>query len=184
MDPDRSNPATRKSNPAADVQSVNVLVVDDDPAVLMLLEETLVDAGYNVKSARSGDEAVDTIAQFQPDLVLLDINMPRMDGIEACAAIRQRCGDGFPIVMVTSVDDAMSIQSAFDAGASDFILKPINWPLFQRRMESIIRQWQRMAELDENHKRLTTLQRVAPEQVMLVSRNGVVIEDQIGRGVV
>ena len=79
--------------------------------------------------------------------------------------------------MVTSVDDAMSIQSAFEAGASDFILKPINWPLFQRRMEFIIAEWRHAADLNESNKRLEALQRIAPEQVMLVSRNGVIIED-------
>ncbi len=157
--------------------SAQVLVVDDDPAVLMLLEETLLEAGFSVRSARSGDEAVDACKDFEPDLALLDINMPNMDGIEACREIRKLCGDDFPIVMVTSVDDAMSIQSAFDAGASDFILKPINWPLFQRRMESIIVEWRRAAELNENQQRIAALQRVAPEQAMLVSRNGVVIED-------
>ncbi len=158
-------------------RAAQVLVVDDDPAVLMLLEETLLEAGFAVRSARSGDEAVAVSAEFAPDLALLDINMPNMDGIEACREIRRLCGDDFPIVMVTSVDDAMSIQSAFDAGASDFILKPINWPLFQRRMESIIGEWRRAAELNENQQRIAALQRVAPEQAMLVSRNGVVIED-------
>ena len=158
-------------------RAAQVLVVDDDPAVLMLLEETLLEAGFGVRSARSGDEAVEACADFTPDLALLDINMPVMDGIEACREIRRLCGSDFPIVMVTSVDDAMSIQSAFDAGASDFILKPINWPLFQRRMESIIQDWGQAAELNETQKRIAALQRVAPEQAMLVSRNGVVIED-------
>ena len=164
------------------VRPANVLVVDDDPGVLLLLKETLAEAGFHVVSACTGEEALEACNDLQPDLALLDINMPGMDGIETCRRIRQRCGDGFPIIMVTSVDDAMSIQSAFEAGASDFILKPINWPLFQRRMEHIIGEWRHAVELNESNKRLEALQRVAPEQVMLVSRNGVIIEDLKDRG--
>ncbi len=166
-----------KQSPPSRAATARVLVVDDDPAVLMILEETLAEAGFDVTSAASGEEAVAACEEYPPDLALLDINMPRMDGIEACQQIRARCGDGFPIVMVTSVDDALSIQSAFEAGASDFILKPINWPLFQRRVEFIMAEWRHASELDESHKRVEALQRVAPEQVMLVSRNGVIIED-------
>lgn len=173
--PQPENAPTAKQPERA--RPANVLVVDDDPGVLLLLEETLAEAGFDVMSACTGEEALEACKDLQPDLALLDINMPGMDGIETCGKIRQRCGDGFPIIMVTSVDDAMSIQSAFEAGASDFILKPINWPLFQRRMEHIIGEWRHAAELDESNKRLEALQRVAPEQVMLVSRNGVIIED-------
>ncbi len=103
--------------------------------------------------------------------------MPGMDGIRCCAEIRAQCGTAFPIVMVTSVDDALSVQSAFEAGATDFILKPINWPLFQRRTESILAEWRRAAEHNEMDRRVSALQRLAPEQAMLVSRNGMIIED-------
>lgn len=177
MATDRFSPQQRPSASSDGARAAQVLVVDDDPGVLLLLEETMLEAGFGVKSARSGDEAVEACANFTPDLALLDINMPNMDGIEACREIRRLCGTGFPIVMVTSVDDAMSIQSAFDAGASDFILKPINWPLFQRRMESIIAEWRHATERNEDQRRIEALQRIAPEQAMLVSRNGVVIED-------
>ena len=170
-------PVLSPQSTAASLRTANVLVVDDDPGVLLLLEETLVDAGFNVVSAQCGEDALRTCEDFRPDLALLDINMPGMDGIETCQTMRERCGEGFPIVMVTSVDDAMSIQSAFEAGASDFILKPINWPLFQRRMEFIISEWRHATEINESNKRLEALQRIAPEQVMLVSRNGVIIED-------
>ncbi|MEM9208124.1 MAG: EAL domain-containing protein [Pseudomonadota bacterium] len=159
------------------MRAARVVVVDDDPGVLVLLEETLLDAGFDVVSAGSGEQAVAACATQSPDLVLLDINMPGMDGIQCCAEIRARCGMAFPIVMVTSVDDALSIQTAFEAGASDFILKPINWPLFQRRTESILADWRLAAERNEIDRRVSALQRLAPEQAMLVSRNGVVIED-------
>ncbi len=169
--------AQTNATSAATSRAARVLIVDDDPGMLILLEETLVDAGFDVVSANSGEKAVAACASQQPDLVLLDINMPGMDGIRCCAEIRSRCGTAFPIVMVTSVDDAISIQSAFEAGATDFILKPINWPLFQRRTESILAEWQRAAAKNEIDRRVSALQRLAPEQAMLVSRNGMVIED-------
>jgi len=154
-----------------------VVVVDDDPGMRLLLRETLSAAGFNVVVAASGAEAIEVCAEFVPDLVLLDINMPVMNGIEACAEIRKSDERQFPIIMVTSVDDAVSIQRAFHAGANDFILKPVRWPLFQRRLDSILAEWNRSQELDESNKRVQLLEKVAPEMAILVSRNGRIIED-------
>ncbi len=170
---------TDQSDRTADVieGAPRVVVVDDDPGIQLLMRETLAEAGFNVAVAESGPEAIDVCSEFKPDLVLLDINMPVMDGITACAEIRKNIDRDFPIIMVTSVDDAVSIQRAFDAGANDFILKPVNWPLFQRRLDSVLAEWQRSRELDESTNRVRLLVKVAPEQVMLVSRSGLIIED-------
>lgn len=154
-----------------------VLVVDDDPSVRLLMRETLAKAGFSVSDVASGSEAVANCREFLPDLVLLDINMPGMDGITACIELRKQSDHDFPIIMVTSVDDADSIQRAFDAGATDFILKPLNWPLFQRRLDSVLAEWNRTRESGASDKRLRLLQKVVPEQVMLVSRSGAIIED-------
>ena len=159
-----------------------VLVVDDDPGIRLLMHETLAKAGFEVSEAASGAEAIDRCREFEPDLVLLDINMPVMDGITACTEIRKHGEREFPIVMVTSVDDSDSIQQAFDAGATDFILKPVNWPLFQRRLDSVLTEWNRAQEFDASNKRVRLLEKVAPEQVMLVSRSGAIIEDLKDRG--
>ena len=162
---------------AASPGAPRVVVVDDDPGMRLLLRETLSAAGFNVVVAASGREAIDVCAEFVPDLVLLDINMPVMNGIEACAEIRKSDDRQFPIVMVTSVDDAVSIQRAFHAGASDFILKPVRWPLFQRRLDSILAEWNQSQELDESNKRVQLLEKLAPEMAIMVSRNGRIIED-------
>lgn len=159
-----------------------VLIVDDDPGVRLLMHETLGKAGFEVSDAASGAEAIECCSEFEPDLVLLDINMPVMDGITACTEIRKHSEREFPIVMVTSVDDSESIQRAFDAGATDFILKPINWPLFQRRLDSVLTEWNRAQEFDASNKRVQLLEMVAPEQVMVVSRSGAVIQDLKNRG--
>ncbi len=144
---------TTRSDPPADVMRMapRVLAVDDDPGIQLLMRETLAKAGFNVSVAASGPEAIEVCPAFMPDLVLLDINMPSMDGIIACAEIRKHNKRNFPIIMVTSVDDAVSIQRAFDAGATDFILKPVNWPLFQRRLDSVLAEWNRSQEFEESN---------------------------------
>lgn len=168
----------RRREPADNQPKVpRVLVVDDDPGLQLIMSETLSDAGFEVAVASAGEEAVDLCAKFLPDLVLLDINMPGMDGIAACAEMRRQSSHSFPIVMVTSVDDASSIQNAFDAGATDFILKPVNWPIFQRRLTSVLGEWNTTEALDESKKRLGLLEKVAPEKAMLVNRAGVIVED-------
>jgi EAL domain-containing protein (putative c-di-GMP-specific phosphodiesterase class I)/PleD family two-component response regulator len=171
--------AIKQSEPvkAALPGAPRVVVVDDDPGMRLLLRETLSAAGFKVVVAASGREAIDVCAEFGPDLVLLDINMPGMDGIEACAEIRKSNERQFPIVMVTSVGDAVSIREAFNAGANDFILKPVRWPLFERRLDSILAEWNRSQELDESNKRVQLLEKVAPEMAIMVSRSGQIIED-------
>ena len=141
----------RSESPAAPTHAApRVLAVDDDPGIRLLMQETLAKAGFDVCCAASGAEAVELCSEFAPDLVLLDINMPNMDGITACGEIKRRSGRDVPVVMVTSVDDAASIQKAFDAGASDFIVKPINWRVscdrvvvcgFACRMPIEVRSW-------------------------------------------
>ena len=173
--PDVSN--QRSSAVSSAREAPKVLVVDDDPSILLLMRETLSNSGFDVAVASAGREAIDICPAFAPDLVLLDINMPGMDGIEACAEIRQQSKRDFPIVMVTSVDDAVSIQRAFAAGASDFIVKPVNWPLFQRRLDQILDEWRRLRKFNERNVQLRLLEKVAPERVMLVSRSGRIMED-------
>ncbi len=170
--------ARRPDSPTVVVPAApRVMVVDDDPAIRLLMRETLAEAGFEVSVASCGPEAIDLCPAFEPDLLLLDINMPLMSGITACTEIRKASERNFPIVMVTSVDDAVSIQRAFDAGANDFILKPLNWPLFQRRLDSILAEWNKSQVLDESNNRVRLLEKVAPEQAMLVSRSGTIIEN-------
>ena len=158
-------------------QAPRVLVVENDPSLRLLMLETLANAGFDATGMASGGEAVEQCCEFSPDLVLLDINMPEMDGITACRKLRGQSEREFPIIMITSVDDADSIQRAFEAGASDFILKPVNWPLFQRRLESVLAEWNRVVGFDAINKRVRLLEKVAPEQVMLVARSGEIIGD-------
>jgi adenylate cyclase len=116
-----------------------ILVVDDVERNVRLLEAVLVSHGYHVVSARSGQEALERVAGAAPDLVLLDIQMPGMDGYEVCRRLREEPATGFlPVVMVTSSDTEVRVN-AIEVGADDFITKPFNQQELLARVRSLIR---------------------------------------------
>ena len=108
-----------------------VLVVDDAPALLLLITKFLERAGYEVQNTDNGVTAVELALSFRPDLVLLDVNLPGMSGIEACRAIRLQTGGAtLPIVMITGSDTGETLEQAYAAGATDYLCKPIDWRNF------------------------------------------------------
>jgi len=117
-----------------------VLVADDDAATRYVIASTLAHEGFSVTEASSGQEAIDAFNQVCPDVILMDVEMPGTDGYQACETIRSsEGGTDLPIVMVTGHDDSESVNRAFDVGATDFISKPINWPLIGHRLRYILR---------------------------------------------
>jgi adenylate cyclase len=122
-----------------DESKPTILVVDDVERNVRLLEAVLVSHGYHVVSARSGQEALERVAGAAPDLVLLDIQMPGMDGYEVCRRLREEPATGFlPVVMVTSSDTEVRVN-AIEVGADDFITKPFNQHELLARVRSLIR---------------------------------------------
>lgn len=116
-----------------------ILVVDDVPRNIRLLDAILTAKGYSVISASSGPEALEMVRNEQPDLVLLDIQMPEMDGYEVCRRLRSDPATQFlPVVMVTS-SDAEVRGDAIEAEADDFITKPINQKELLARVRSLVR---------------------------------------------
>ena len=139
-----------------------VLVVDDDPAQRLLLDATLSQAGMRVNQAKNGAEAIDSFKQSNPDIILMDIKMPVMDGLQACQQIRQLTnGKDVPIVLITGLDDHASIQQAFDADATDFITKPVNWPILTHRVRYLLKARENFYALRESQTRLSDAQRIA-----------------------
>ncbi len=101
-----------------------ILIVDDNEEVIEKTRSLLVEVGYDVTSCNSGKDALEFLADNQVDLVLLDINMPNMNGFDVCLRIRQRHPlDDLPIIFLTSREDSDSVTKGFQAGASDFVSK-------------------------------------------------------------
>src|SRR5205823_14982811 len=120
--------------------SARVLVVDDDFGGRRLTRATLAKAGFTVTEAGDGQAALEAMLASLPDLVLLDVSMPVMDGFDTCAALRGLPGgDRVPVMMMTGLDDTASIERAFEVGATDFITKPINWSVLPHRVRYMLR---------------------------------------------
>jgi diguanylate cyclase (GGDEF)-like protein/PAS domain S-box-containing protein len=121
-------------------EQTRVLIVDDDPLLRRLCATALRNARHELLEAGSGEEAVQQFARIHTDLVILDVQMGGMDGYEACRRIRKLPGGAnVPVIMLTSLDDADSIERAYEAGATDFIAKPFQWPLLTQRVRYALR---------------------------------------------
>ena len=117
-----------------------ILVVDDEPANREILETRLTANGYGVILATNGREAVSSVKGHLPDLVLMDVNMPEMDGIEACKVIMaDRALPYLPIIMVTALADSADVVSGLDAGAVEYLTKPVDHVALMARVRSMLR---------------------------------------------
>ena len=139
-----------------------VLIVDDDMALRLLTREALADLSVQVLEASDGEEAVEAFRNQPADLVLLDVQMPRMDGFTACHQILGLPGGHHTtIVMVTGLDDHDSIRHAYELGVTDFITKPINWTLLPERIRFLLRTRETLQALRESEAKLNEAQRIA-----------------------
>jgi two-component system KDP operon response regulator KdpE len=120
------------------VSAARILVVDDDPQIRRVMRVTLTGQGYEVDDAKSGDGALEKLRQERFDLVLLDSNMPGMNGIEACRAIR--ANSEIAIIMLTVRDSDADKVEALDAGADDYVTKPYNAPELMARIRAALRR--------------------------------------------
>jgi len=117
-----------------------VLVVDDDTALQMLARASLEQDGFAVEEAHDGAAGVEVFSRCHPDIVLLDVNMPKADGFTVCSRIRELPeGANTPVMMMTGADDVDAIHKAYDVGATDFITKPLNWVLLAYRLRYVLR---------------------------------------------
>jgi len=115
-----------------------ILVIDDEPRIRRILRTALITAGYEVDDARSGEEGLDKMRAFRPELVLLDMNMPGMGGLATCRAIR--ADFSVAIIMLTVRDSEADKVEALDAGADDFVTKPFSTPELLARMRAALRR--------------------------------------------
>lgn len=126
---------------------MKILIVDDEPDILDLLAYNLEREGYAVIRATDGESAVRLAAEAQPDLILLDIMMPHMDGVEACRRIRLQPGGDQPfIVFLTARGEEYSEIAGLEAGADDYVTKPIKPRLLITRLQAVLRRGRGNAE--------------------------------------
>ncbi|MBL4621781.1 MAG: response regulator, partial [Immundisolibacteraceae bacterium] len=139
-----------------------VLVVDDDLFSRELATDLLEQEGFLVTSEESGEDALNSIKAGAPDLVLLDIDMPGLDGVQTCRQIRQLDnGEHLPIIMMTGHQDESAVERSFAARATDFAHKPLNWPVLLQRLRYIARSSHTLNDLYRTQKRLAEAQRIA-----------------------
>src|SRR5579883_1529688 len=131
----------------------SVLIVDDDEIVRSLMRPSLEQAGFAVREAADGRDALNMCADGLPDLVIADVVMPHMDGFELCRALRlQPRTAHLPILMATGLDDTPSIEKAYECGATDFISKPISWPVLSHRVRYMLRAARAFEDLRANQE--------------------------------
>ncbi len=147
--------------PASDDRPL-ILVADDDEMQRFLMGEALEAEGFAVHCVINGAEALACLDSLKPDVILLDVVMPVMDGYAACSAIRGGpSGEQVPIVMVTGKEDINSVAKAYEAGATDFIGKPLNWTIFRHRIRYVYRAGKTLKQLALSETRLAEAQRIA-----------------------
>jgi len=143
-------------------QNLTALLADDDAGIQLTLRALLEQKGFVVTTVNNGVAAVEAVAANVFTIVLLDIRMPQMDGFEACRSIRELDrGKDVPILMLTGQDDIDSIKKAFEMGATDFVVKPINLVLMGFRIDYIVRASNVAEELRKSQQRSRHAQRLA-----------------------
>ncbi|WHZ21485.1 MAG: diguanylate cyclase/phosphodiesterase (GGDEF & EAL domains) with PAS/PAC sensor(s) [Nitrospira sp.] len=139
-----------------------ILVIDDDPAARLFVRGSLEPAGMVVTAAADGREALAMFEKTPPDLIVLDIVMPEMDGYLTCSRIRSLPrGKRIPILIMTGLDDANSIAQAYEHGATDFINKPVNATILRHHIRYMLRTSNVLQALVRSEARLELAQRIA-----------------------
>lgn len=146
---EHSNPAGGPETLDDGVRQAGVLVVDDNEQNLELLQAYLDDLGCTIRTARDGVEAMAEVDALVPDLVLLDVMMPRMSGFQVCERIKAspRTRD-VPVIMVTALNEVGDVERAVEAGADDFLTKPVNRLELLTRVRSLLRVRRLKHQLD------------------------------------
>lgn len=145
-----------------------IVIVDDQPKIRRFMRATLVAEGYEVDEAKTGEEALESIREVRPDLVVLDMNMPGMGGLEACRAIRRH--SNIAIIMLTVRNSEDDKVAALDAGADDFVTKPFSTPELMARIRAALR---RVPSAQLSPTRIRVGEILIDFEARIVSREGV-----------
>ncbi|MCU0588799.1 MAG: EAL domain-containing protein [Syntrophobacteraceae bacterium] len=161
-----------------------VLIVDDDPVTQLIHCQALDHSDISVILADNGQKALGSFAEHNPDMVLLDVQMPDMDGFEVCKAIRDLgTGREVPILMITGMDDIDSIKKAFQVGATDFVTKPVKPLILIERIRYMLRARRAFQELHKAKEAALKAQRIARlgSWELMPASGSFLISDQVRR---
>ena len=123
-----------------DLSGSRVLIADDNEQNRELLDAYLADEAYEILMAHDGQQTIDVVEESQPDLILLDIMMPKMSGYEVCEKLKADSGKrGIPVLMVTALNEMGDIEKAVKAGCDDFLTKPVNQLELKTRVRSLLK---------------------------------------------
>jgi len=158
-----------------------VLVADDDPVMRLLMLEMLRQVGLDAIEAEDGVQALASYKNMAPDLVLLDVEMPAMDGFAVCREIRRlETTQTVPIIMVTGGDELDAVTHAYDEGATDFVSKPINWPILGHRVLYVLRASDAIARLRLADAHNRAVLAAIPDTFFRLDRHGVYLDYEQG----
>ena len=147
--------------------TARILIADDNHQNCELLEAYLAQEGYTVEMVYDGQQTLEAIARRQPDLLLLDIMMPKMSGYEVCQTLKSKAETrDIPIVMVTALAEMGDIEKAVNAGADDFLTKPVNKLELTTRVRSLLRVRHLINERDRLLAYLEQVERMQAEQAL------------------
>jgi DNA-binding response OmpR family regulator len=118
--------------------AVDVLLIDDDPDLSIMLRTLLRGKDFQVKAIFSGEDGIQSCREAEPDIVILDLLMPEMDGWEVCEKIREF--SDVPILILSALGSPASVARALDAGADDYLIKPIHASLLASRLRTLVRR--------------------------------------------
>lgn len=139
-----------------------ILIIDDDPTLCLIAEKKISAHGYQLITAATGHEGIQRVLEDSPDLILLDYDLPDMTGVEVCFRLRRHVVSlDKPILFITGKDDYQSIDYAFEAGATDFSRKPLNWTILVYRIQYLLRAHEVNLSLLSSEARLNKAQKVA-----------------------
>ncbi len=157
-----------------------VLVADDDPTIRVLARASLEKIGITVREAENGEQALAFVRSARPDVILLDVIMPKLDGFTVCRTIREiACHEHTPILMMTGLNDLYSIDKAYEVGATDFITKPINWIILGHRIRYMWRSGQTQKHLKESREKNRALLNAIPDLIFQIRKDGAILDCRV-----
>ena len=156
-------------------EKTHILLVEDDQDALILLTKKLENEGYMVTTAENGVEALNLFRSNRPDLVLLDADLPGLDGFSTCEGLKNLAGpEVIPVIMVTALDDEASVDMAFGAGAEEYVTKPINWAVLRQRLRLILERQHTLISLQKSEERLRSVTDSTADAMISSDSNGTI----------